>query len=112
MTVSPRSFFLRGEAPFSKSSSTISVRHRNAATWSGVFGALSVTPRIMFKDDVDGNSIMGTFIEGRQELAVGVLTSFLTSASLDVSYRAFWGAGNNNLINDRDYLDVVFKYEF
>ena len=83
-----------------------------AATWNGVFGALSVTPRIMYKDDVDGNSTQGVFIEGRKELIAGLRTSFLSSASVDISYRTFWGAGNNNLINDRDYLDVVFKYEF
>jgi hypothetical protein len=82
------------------------------ARWTGVFGALSVAPRLIFKDDVDGHAPLGQMIEGRKELKLGLTTSFLRSASVDVSYATFWGAGVNNLINDRDYLDVVFKYEF
>ncbi len=82
------------------------------ATWSGVFGEFSLTPHVVYKNDVDGYSPYATLIEGREELTVGLTTSFLSSASVDISYRTFWGAGSNNLVNDRDYLDLVIKYEF
>ena len=61
---------------------------------------------------MDGYAPIGQFIEGRKEFSVGLRTSFLRSMSVDVSYTSFWGAGRNNLIRDRDYLDLVFKYEF
>ena len=82
------------------------------AQWNGVLGALGVAPRLIFKDDVDGNASSGQLIEGRKELRLGLTTSFLRSASVDLSYATFWGAGVNNLINDRDFVDLVFKYEF
>jgi hypothetical protein len=82
------------------------------ATWNGVFGALNVSPRVVFKHDVDGYAPTAQFIEGRKQFSVGLRTGFLRSASIDISYTSFWGSGRNNLIRDRDYLDLVFKYEF
>jgi hypothetical protein len=82
------------------------------ARWSGVFGALGVSPRLVFKDDVDGYAPNSQFMEGRKALTLGLNASFLNSASVDVAYHAFWGAGKHNFIADRDYLDLVLKYEF
>ena len=88
------------------------MRFYGAATWSGVFGELSLTPNFVYKNDVEGYSPYGTIIEDREELSVGIIASFLRSASVGLSYHAFWGAGSNNLLRDRDYMDLVFKYEF
>ncbi len=82
------------------------------ANWTGVFGELSITPRLLYKNDVEGYSPNGQLIEGREEVSVGVSTSFLRRASVDLSYRAIWGGGTNNLLKDRDYMDLVIKYEF
>jgi hypothetical protein len=83
-----------------------------SAHWSGVFGLLGMTPRFIFKDDVAGYAPKGQFVEGRKELTLGLKTSFQRSASMDIAYTAFWGGGENNLLRDRDYLNVVFKYEY
>jgi Protein of unknown function (DUF1302) len=88
------------------------LRFYGAATWSGVFGELSLTPNFVYKTDIEGYSPYGTIIEDREELSVGISASFLRSASVGLSYHAFWGAGSNNLLRDRDYMDLVVKYEF
>ncbi len=82
------------------------------ARWSGVFGALGVSPRIVFSDDVDGYAPFSQFIEGRRAVTLGLNTSFLSSTSVDISYHNFWGGGKNNFRADRGYLDLVLKYIF
>ena len=54
----------------------------------------------------------GNFLEGRRSLTVGVEANYLNEWSVDVSYTRFMGAGNFNLIHDRDFVAFTARYAF
>jgi hypothetical protein len=82
-------------------------------TYSNVFGALEVSPRVVFSQDVQGNSPIGQpFQEGRKVLTLGVNTTYIDRFSGSLSYTSFFGAGDYNALNDRDYLNFNLRYSF
>jgi hypothetical protein len=85
------------------------------ADYSSVFGtAFSLSPRIAFYHDVNGISPGpgGSFIEGRKQITVGAEANYLNQWAFDLSYTNYFGAGDLNLINDRDFVAFVVKYSF
>jgi hypothetical protein len=85
------------------------------ADYNNAFGSsFNLSPRIAFNHDVNGITPGpgGNFIEGRKSATIGVEGSFLSEWSADLSYTAFWGAGNLNLIGDRDFVSLTVKYSF
>lgn len=85
------------------------------ADYNNAFGSsFNLSPRIAFNHDVNGITPGpgGNFIEGRKSATLGVEGSYLSAWSADLSYTAFWGAGNLNLIGDRDFLSLTLKYSF
>ena len=52
----------------------------------------------------------GNFIEDRKAITVGLRASYQNSIEVDVSYTSFFGASRYNLINDRDFVGLNFKY--
>jgi hypothetical protein len=76
--------------------------------------SFTVSPRLAYNHDVNGISPGpgGNFVEGRRSITVGVETVYLSQWSVDLSYNAFFGAGNLNLIHDRDFVSVIAKYSF
>ena len=85
------------------------------ADYNNAFGsAFTVSPRIAFGQDVNGTSPGpgGAFIDGRKLLTVGVEANYLNRWSMDLSYTDYFGAGQFNLLNDRDFLAFVVKYSF
>ena len=85
------------------------------ADYNNAFGSpFTVSPRIAFNHDVNGISPGpgGNFIEGRQSLTLGVAGNYLDKWVLDLSYTRFSGAGNFNLIHDRDFAAFNIKYSF
>lgn len=77
-------------------------------------GAWNVSPRVAFAHDVSGTTPGpgGNFIEGRKSFTLGVNFSYLEQLGVDVSYTAFSGGGLFNLLSDRDYAAIDFKYSF
>jgi len=84
------------------------------AEYNNAFGAVSVTPRFSFAQDVSGISPGpgGNFIEGRKSLTLGLGFQYRIKWEFDLSYTTFYGAGRYNLINDRDFVAATVKYSF
>jgi hypothetical protein len=85
------------------------------ATYHNVFGtAFTLAPRLAFNQDVNGTTPGpgGNFIEGRKSITVGAEASYLDQWSADLSYTNYFGAGQFNLISDRDFVAFVVKYSF
>ena len=82
--------------------------------YNNAIGAITVSPRLGWGHDVSGNSPGpgGSFIEGRKALTRGLNFDFQSTWSADISYTDFAGAGRYNLINDRDFIAINFKYAF
>jgi hypothetical protein len=77
-------------------------------------GSITLSPRIAWAHDVDGNSPNpgGNFLEHRKAVTVGLEANYQNSWSADLSYTDFFGAGRYNLINDRDFVSFNVKYSF
>ena len=85
------------------------------ADYNSIWGtAFTLSPRIAFYHDVNGISPGpgGSFIEGRKQVTVGAEANYLNKWSFDLSYTNYFGAGDLNLINDRDFVAFVVKYSF
>ena len=84
------------------------------SSYSSVFGALNVRPRIVFTHDVSGTTPapLSTFIEGRKLVQLGVSADFIDRWSTDLSYTGFFGGGNANLLTDRDVVTWRLTYSF
>lgn len=85
------------------------------ADYNNAFGtAFTVSPRFAFNHDVNGITPGpgGNFLEGRRSLTLGVEANYLNEWSVDVSYTRFSGAGNFNLISDRDFVAFTARYAF
>ena len=82
--------------------------------YSNVLGALNVSPRIAWRHDVSGITPGpgGNFIEGNKAITLGVAAGYQNEWLADLSYTNFFGAGSQNLINDRDYVSFSLSYSF
>ena len=85
------------------------------ADYTNAFGSsFTLSPRFAFNHDVNGISPGpgGNFLEGRRSLTLGVEANYLNEWSFDVSYTRFMGAGNLNVIHDRDFVAFTARYAF
>ncbi len=85
------------------------------ADYSNVWGSpFNVSPRIAFSHDVNGITPGpgGNFIEDRKATTIGVEANYLNEWAADLSYSIFSGAGDLNLISDRDFVSFTVKYSF
>jgi hypothetical protein len=82
--------------------------------FNNAIGAVTLSPRIAWSHDVDGNSPGpgGNFIEDRKAISFGLNADYLKTWSADISYTDFFGAGRYNLLNDRDLVAFNIKYSF
>jgi hypothetical protein len=83
-------------------------------TYASVLGGVSVTPRVLFTRDVDGTTPapVSTFVEGRKSFTAGVGLNYINRWTGNLSYTSFFGAGNRNLVNDRDLIRLRLSYTF
>jgi hypothetical protein len=89
-------------------------RIRARMDFNNAIGAVTLSPRIAWSHDVDGNSPGpgGNFIEDRKAISFGLNADYLKTWSADISYTDFFGAGRYNLLNDRDLVAFNIKYSF
>jgi hypothetical protein len=82
--------------------------------FNNAIGAVTLSPRLAWQHDVDGNTPGpgGNFLEGRKAVTVGLGANYLNTWTADLSYTDFFGAGRYNLINDRDFVAMNIKYSF
>lgn len=83
--------------------------------YNNAFGtAFNILPRLAFNHDVNGTTPGpgGNFVEDRKSITLGMEAVYLEKWSADISYTNFSGAGDRNLIGDRDFASINFKYSF
>jgi hypothetical protein len=82
--------------------------------FNNAIGAFTLSPRIAWAHDVEGNSPSpgGNFLEDRKAITYGIGADYQNTWSADLSYTDFFGAGRYNLINDRDFISFNVKYSF
>ena len=82
--------------------------------YPNAIGAVTLSPKIAFSHDVYGISPGpgGNFIEGRKAITIGLGGSFLKKWQADLNYTNYFGAGDINLIHDRDFIALDLKYFF
>ena len=82
--------------------------------FNNAIGAVTLSPRIAWSHDVDGNTPGpgGSFIEDRRAVTFGLGGSYQSTWSADLSYTDFFGASRYNLLNDRDFVAFNIKYSF
>jgi hypothetical protein len=74
----------------------------------------SLLPHATFSLDVNGVSPepSGAFLAGRMASTVGITASVRQRWQLDVSYTHYDGAGQYNLLSDRDFIAASVKFSF
>lgn len=75
-----------------------------------------LTPAISFRHDVYGtqpnNPNGATLIEDRKLVTIGVTGSYLGGWRAGISYTNSFGAGGDDLLDDRDFVDLSISYSF
>lgn len=83
-------------------------------TYDGVFGGLSIRPRVVWTHDVEGvtPSPAGAFIEDRMSLTAAFDVNFTNTWTLDLGYTAIFGGEPNNPGVDRDFVRFNLIYHY
>lgn len=81
--------------------------------YNGVFGGLTLVPAVVWTHDVNGvtPAPLGTFLEDRQSLTVGLGAEFINQWTADLAYTNFLN-NSESLIRDRDLLSFRMSYTF
>jgi hypothetical protein len=74
----------------------------------------NILPHLSYSQDVTGTSPGpgGNFVEGRYAVTVGLSANLQQKTELSLDYTNFGGAGQYNLLNDRDFVSASIKYSF
>lgn len=82
--------------------------------YESVFPGISISPLFIWQHDIHGNSPGpgGNFVQGRKTLFSILEFRYEKSFSFNIVYNAFFGAGQDNLYQDRDNLGFFVKYQF
>ncbi len=82
--------------------------------YDNVIANWNILPHATWTHDVNGVSPGpgGNFIAGRHAVTVGIGANLRAAWDFDVSYTQFGGAGQYNLVNDRDFVAASIKYSF
>jgi hypothetical protein len=82
--------------------------------YDNLIGAWNLLPHLTWSQDVNGISPGpgGNFIAGRHATTMGVTASTRERWDFDVSYTHYGGAGQYNLLNDRDFIAASVKFSF
>jgi hypothetical protein len=83
-------------------------------TYEGVLGGLTLEPRVLFTHDVHGvtPAPVNTFVEGRRSFTLGLGLGYINRVTANLSYTSFFGAGERNLLADRDLVRFRVSYTF
>lgn len=82
--------------------------------YDNLIGAWNLLPHLTWTQDVHGISPGpgGNFIQGRHATTLGFTASTRERVDVDVSYTHYGGAGQYNLLNDRDFIAASVKVSF
>ena len=82
--------------------------------YANLISAWDVLPHATWSQDVKGVSPGpgGNFIQGRHAATLGIGADLEKTWDLDVSYTRYGGAGQYNLLNDRNFIAASIKFSF
>ena len=82
--------------------------------YNNAIGAVTVLPRIGWRHDVSGTTPGpgGSFVDGRKLLTLGVAFNYLNEWIFDFAYTTYFGAGEFNMLKDRDFFAASVRYSF
>ena len=82
--------------------------------YSNLIGAWNILPHFTWEQDIHGTSPGpgGNFVDGRHALTLGIGANLRAKWDLDVAWTQYGGAGQYNLLNDRDFVAASIKYSF
>ena len=82
--------------------------------YNNAFAGINFSPSLGFAHDVNGNTPLplGNFLHNRKTLTVGADFTFQNQWTFELRYVNYFGAGEYNLISDRDYVSATMKYSF
>lgn len=82
--------------------------------YESVLPSISIAPLLLWQHDVYGNSPapLFNFVEGRYSLTSILEFRYEKALTFNVVYNLYGGAGENNLMADRDNLGFYVKYQF
>ena len=82
--------------------------------YNNAIGAVTVSPRLGWAHDVHGTTPGpgGSFVDGRKQLTLGVAFNYLNEWIFDFSWTTYMGAGEFNMLKDRDFLSASVRYSF
>lgn len=102
-----------------------------ALRYQNVFNRFNLTPSLRFFHDVNGNSPgpIRNHLEGTKQLTLGVTGTYGNAWEAGLSYTTFWGGLDsnaapdlnigqrgggytNNLLSDRDFVNLFLRYTF
>jgi hypothetical protein len=84
------------------------------ADYNNAIGAVTVSPRLGWLHDVSGTTPGpgGSFIDGRKQLTLGLGFNYLNEWIFDFAYTTYMGAGEFNMLKDRDFFSASVRYSF
>lgn len=84
------------------------------AAYSNALGPVNLAPQVAFSHDVNGTTPrpISNFIQGRKTVTLSVEASYLLSWRAQLAYTSFFGAGQHNLLGDRDFVSFTVSYSF
>ncbi|TDF83806.1 DUF1302 domain-containing protein [Pseudomonas sp. H9] len=85
-------------------------RARLALAYEGVLPAITVTPALTWRHDVDGYG--PNFQEGQQAAGLSLTFDYRNNYSLELAYNAFFGSNDFSTLDDRDFASVTAKASF
>ena len=79
-----------------------------------ILGNVGLAPIFIWQHDIKGNSPgpAGNFVEGRKTFNLLLEARLRQDTSVTLAYNSFFGAGTNNLYQDRDNLGLFVKFQF
>ncbi len=82
--------------------------------YNNAIGAVTVSPRLGWAHDVNGTSPGpgGAFVDGRKQLTLGLQFNYLNEWIFDFAYTTYMGAGEFNMLKDRDFFSASVRYSF
>ena len=77
-------------------------------------GPVTLQPIAAWYHDVDGTTPrpISNFIEGRKQLTVGLIATYLNALKASIRYTMYMGAGQYNQLHDRDFLSISTSLSF
>ena len=102
-----------GEPPLtSQDKESWGYRTQAVASYSGLFGGITLIPFVSFSHDFHGTTPapVSTFIEDRKNVSLGLRAVYINRLVGEVRYTGFTGGGRANALRDRDYIRFQLSY--